>query len=248
MALTLRSLLEEVRQELGRNPSRSTGEQLINEAGERWVNTHGWTYLRQRTQEIQLVSGQEDYRLGVGIRSLGRVLHRPDSVWAPLNLMGFSEFTAYRERYLAGIERPFNPVVSMSWNALEGDEEPRLYLHVFPSGLNERLVVEYDGGWVPLNELDDAVDIPAPLGIHFIEWIRLYARYREFPEQYPLGVVDAFKQTSAFRDAMKVDTQHNGRMLPRLGTAGESYVAARHSPYLERYEAMRHYYERGFGR
>ena len=74
----------------------------------------------------------------------------------------------------------------------------------------------------------------------------MFAMSREFPELFPMGVLDAFKRTSAFRDAQKADAQTNGRLFPKSGRVGEAYDRIR-SPQTSdvRYDAMRYYYERG---
>lgn len=248
MRLTLRDARDVIRQELGRDPAKSTVEALVNEAGERWVNAENWRYLRHRTKEVALEAGVEDYPLGAGIQSIGQVLHRPDTVWAPLKLMEFGAFTAYRERFLAGIERPFNPVATTVWDVKEGDETRTLYLRIFPSGIGERLVVEYRGGWVPLDDLDDAVDMPPPLIVHFRDWLRVYAMHREFPQQYPLGTLDDFMQSASFTDAKTQDSETVGTIPYRGGRTGENYNRMGCGGFSDRYEGLRHYYERGFGR
>jgi hypothetical protein len=246
--LTLRDARDVIREELGRDPAKGTVEALVNEAGERWVNAENWRYLRHRTKEITLEPGVEDYPLGAGIQSIGRVLHRPDTVWAPLELLEFSAFTAHRERFLGGLERPFNPVATTVWDAKATDTGRTLYLRIFPTGIGERIVVEYRGGWLPLDELDDAADLPPPLVVHFRDWLRVYAMHREFPEQYPMGTLDAFMQSSSFVDAQRQDAETAGRIAVRKGAIGEHYGAMKSWGSDYRYEAMRHYYERGFGR
>lgn len=243
MQTTLKALTEEVRQELGRDPSRSSAEDLINEAGARWVNAHRWSYLRQRTQEIALQSGTESYRLGAGVRSVGDTLHRPNTTWAPLRVVTFDEYTRFRERFLAGIERPFHPLAATSWDVKEGDKRRTLYLHVFPTGLTETVVAQLDVGWVPLDDLDDVADVPPPLVPFFIEWVRMYAQHREQPE---VGYYGQFVTGPSFMDAKRLDSQHSGAIRMRPGRAGRYYNEARQPLTGARYEAMRHYYERGF--
>lgn len=246
MDLSLRALGEVVRQELGRPPSRSTAETLINEAGVRWDNAHTWGYQRQRTLKVQLQPGVESYRLGAGVYAVGRVLHRPDTIWAPLPLVDFDAYTREKERYLAGIERPFHPLVTQTWDVREGDDRRYLYLHFFPTTLSEELTVEYVGSWVPLNEQDDTADIPLPLASHFVDWLRFYARTREFPENYPPGSLDQYKRTAAFMDAKTADALNNGRIVARQGRTGDYYQNMRQGRVPRVYDALRRYYERGF--
>ena len=245
MRLTLRSARDTIIEELGRTPSRGTVESLVNEAGERWVNAVNWRYLRQRTLEITTQPGVEDYPLGAGVQSIAKVLYRPDTIWCPIQLREFSAFVAERERFLAGIERPFNPFATTVWDVKPGDEERRLYLRIFPAGIAERIVVEYRAGWLPMDEEDDAADLPGPLVVHFRDWLRIYALHREFPERFPIGTLDAFMQSASFVDAKRQDAETVGRLMPSPGRAGENYNRLSSGRDDIRYEALRTYYERG---
>lgn len=244
MQLTLENACRVVREELGRDPAKSSVEALVNEAGERWVSAENWRYLRNRTESLTLEAGVEDYPLGAGVQSIGRILHRPDSVWAPLELLEFSEFTAYRERYLAGVSNPFNPVATTVWDVKEGDDHKKLYLRIFPARVSERVVVEYRGGWVPMDESDDVADLPPPLVVHFRDWLRIYALHREFPQAHPIGTLDAYMQSASFMEAQRQDAESVGRIMPRCGKIGENYNRTK-GVSRHRYEALRYWSERG---
>lgn len=228
MVLTLATLAEEVRQELGRTPARSTSEALVNEAGEAWVNAHSWKYLRDRRQEISLVVGTEDYRLALGVRDVRGVLHRKNSVWHPIPLIDYESFTTERERFLSEVNNTFTPLATLRWDTLDGDTQPRLYLQVYPATLTETVQVQYQAGWLPLDLADDVADIPPPLEQPFKEWVRRYALGRE---KMPSFSTDAALQTffggpAGYR-AKTVDAQHVNRIVPAPGAVGARMARSR---------------------
>ena len=250
MDLTLGELCKVVEEELGRSPSKGTSEALVNEAGERWVNSENWRYLRRRTQEVTLTPGVEFYRLGAGVHSIGRTIHRPNSVFAPIELKEWDAFTAYKERYLSGIERPYHPVATTLWGVREDaegkrDERRTLYLSIFPASVAETVVLEYRCGWIPLDGLSDTVDMPSPLIVHFRDWVRVYALHREFPESYPMGTLDRFMQSTSFTDAQRKDAESVGQISVRQGNIGDAYQNMKRHVGYGRYKAMQHWSERG---
>ena len=226
MKLTLASLSQAVHEELGRDPSRSSMEALVNEAGEAWVNAWNWTYLRDRSQDIQTEAGVESYKLGLGVRNLSAI-HRPTTAWPPVELVDFDHYESMRSSFFGEQLRSFTPIATLQYGQQADDDRPRLYLLIFPATLAERLVVVFQAGWVPLDEADDVADIPGPLAQPFLQWVRLYANSREFPERYPMGVLDAYKASPAFREAARVDGALHKTIIPRLTGAGAIYARKR---------------------
>lgn len=245
MRLTYPLLAEAVREELAREPSKQTMESLINEAGERWVSIHRWAYLRQAKIDIKLVSGTERYRLPGGVREVGDELFRPNSIWRPIPVVSFDAFTAFRERYLAGIERPYEPLATTVREVQEGDDRPELYLYVFPSSITETVVTQVELGWFPVNAKSDEVYLPDHLGVYFLEFLRVYAMHREFPEQ---SRYEAYMAGLDFREAKRHDARGSGQIQYRGGRASDRYHSQRHSVRRARYDALRHIHERGFMR
>lgn len=223
MKLTLASLSQTVTDELGRDPSRSSMEALINEAGEAWVNAASWTYLRDRSQDIQATTGVGSYRLGLGVRNLMAV-YRPDTAWRPLHLVDYDYFESQRSEFLGDVQWQHEPLVTLQYGQEEGDDRPRLYMRLFPATLNERLTVVYQAGWLPLDKLEDVADIPAPLGQPFVAWLRLFANTREFPERYPLGTLAQWKASPEFMEARRVDGSMHKGVVPRITGTGLYYA------------------------
>lgn len=222
MRLTLDSLRELVQRELDREPGQSTFESLINEAGEAWVNLFEWPYLRQRSQRLQLEAGVESYRLGLGVRSIS-TLYRPDTVYRPIRIVDFTTWTEQKERYLAGLTRLCDPLATVHWDTREGDDEPRLYLSVYPATNTEEVVYEYEGGWLPLDESGDVADIPGPLVQSFREFLRRYASARETDKVTVDQVLDSFMRGPQGMLARRVANEHSGQICPGPGAAGERY-------------------------
>lgn len=221
MVLTLATLSEEVRQELGRTPSRSTLEALVNEAGEAWVNAHPWLYLTDRRQEVSLVVDQEDYQLNLGVRNVNGVLHRKNSVWQPIPIIDYEAFLTERERFLSEIQNTFTPWATLRWDTKTGDTQPRLYLQVYPATLTETVQVQYQAGWLPLNLAEDVADITPPLEQPFKEWVRRYALGREKTPTYSTdAAVQSFFNGPAGYRAKTVDAQHAGMAVPAPGAVG----------------------------
>ncbi len=109
--------------------------------------------------------------------------------------------------------------------------------------LTENVVAQVDAGWLPLDDLDDAADVPPPLVPHFFEWVRMYAMHREQPE---VGFMERYIAGMSFREAKRADSQHTGMIVPRGSRVGDKYRRLKRPATNGRYEAMRHYYERGF--
>lgn len=226
MLLTHERLQSIVHEELGRGPARSTYEQLINEAGEAWVNAHEWRYLRDRSQEIAAVAGVEEYAMGLGVRAV-TALHRPDTVWPSIPIISFDGFERMRQQYLSRIERIQRPIANVRYDAREDDKAPRLYLSIYPVDFTERLVAQYNAGWLPLDGLQDVADIPPPLGTAFTEWLRGYADYQEYRSQRPPDTLDRMRAAHSFRAAKSVDGQASGPIAKQEGGAGAYYNRSR---------------------
>lgn len=224
MRLTLANLSETVFQELGRDPARSTMEALINEAGEAWVNLAEWFYLSERTGELTLTPGTEQYQLALGVRDLHRELYRPDTWYPRLQIVDHETFTMERERYLGDTFRQFDPLVTVGWDTQSTDDRPRLYLSVYPATLSERVVYRYRAGWLPLDQQEDVADIPAPLVQPFLEWVRRYAMAREFDAVGMDQMAAQFMAGPTGVMAKRADARHRGRPIPARGGAGDRYV------------------------
>jgi len=219
MKLTLASLADVVRQELGRDPSRSSVEALVNEAGEAWANAHNWVYLRDRSQDILTEAGVDAYKLGLGVRSVTKV-HRPDSAFRPIPLVDFDYFESERSRFFSAPRYQNEPIATLQWSQEPDDDRPRLYLRLFTGTIAERLRVTYHAGWLPLDGSGDVADVPPPLTQPFVQWLRLYAHSREKPELYPLGSLEAYKASPAMLEARRIDGQiHNGVVPALTGSA-----------------------------
>lgn len=224
--LTLDDLALAVRNEVGRDPSRSTVEALINEAGESWANIHSWAYLRDRSQELELTAGVESYRLGLGVRTVTDI-HRPNSTQWKIRLVDYDYWQAERYEWNAQLGRNFKPIATLRYGQEEGDLEPRLYLDIFPVQATETVRIVFQAGWVPLNNRSDVADIPGPLVPSFREWVRMYALTREKPEQYPPGSLDQFIQSRAIKDAMRIDGGVHKGLTRRLTGPGLHYARKR---------------------
>lgn len=224
--VTLDDLALVVRNEVGRDPSRSTLEALINEAGESWANLHSWAYLRDRSQELELTSGVERYKLGLGVRTVTEI-HRPNSSQWKIHLVDFDYWQAERYEWSAELSRSFRPIATLRWDQLTDDLEPRLYLDIFPVTETETVRIVFQAGWVPLTNGSDVADLPGPLVPAFREWLRMYALTREKPEQYPPGTLDQFMRSRAIMDAMRVDGGVNKGIVPVLTGAGLRHAQKR---------------------
>lgn len=222
MKLTLDSLRDAVGNELRRTPSRSTIEELVNEAGEAWVNSHSWVYLRDRSQVLELQAEVELYRLGLGVRSV-RSIDRVNNPYGPIPIVDFDFLERERNTFQAEARRVRDPIAALQWSQQADDDRPRLYLHVFPAEETESATLIYEAGWLPLDKSDDVADVPPSLGVHFRDWVRFYAMMREFPDKYPPGALDAFRQQHSYQTALKVDGKIHRRIIPAEGGAGERY-------------------------
>ncbi|MEL6716828.1 MAG: hypothetical protein AAFP86_23830, partial [Planctomycetota bacterium] len=236
MKLTLDSLSSIVREQLGKLPSLSSMEALVNEAGESWVDAHSWVYLRDRSQALELTAGVESYRLGLGVRSINSI-DRPSSQYGPIPLVDFDRLERERNSYYGERARRHDPIATLRWDTREGDDRPRLYLEVWPSETTERANVIYQAGWLPLDKKAEVADVPPPLATSFVKWLRLYAQHREVPDEYPMGTMDAFKQGADFMAAKRIDGQVHKRIIPGPGGAQAYYGRKR--------RRSRGFYDRG---
>lgn len=222
MLLTLARLRSDLREEIGRDPARSSMEQLVNEAGEAWVNAHGWRYLRDRSMELQAEAGTESYKLSAGIRSIESI-DRPDTHYTRIPVIDFETWNGEVNRFLSRSQYLQDPIATTRWDARQGDLGPALYLEIFPVTFTERLVVTFHAGWLPLDDEGDVADIPPPLTTAFLHFARMYAMMREFPDAAPLQSLDAILATNVLRRAMSVDGESNGRIVKSEGGAGFYY-------------------------
>ncbi len=188
MVLTLASLVSDVRQQLGRDPSLTSAEALVNEAGEAWVDSHSWKYLTDRTTTIDLVPGQVLYRMPDGIESVGTRIERANSIWHPIKVLSYDDFHAERFRYLSEVGREFTPIATFRYTQQPGDDSPKPYIEIWPDGITETVQVMYRAGWLPMNESDDAVDLPPQLESSFKEFVRRYALGRETASDVADGI------------------------------------------------------------
>lgn len=221
--LTLDDLALVVREELGRDPSRSTAEALVNEAGESWVNAHSWGYLRNRSQDLAVTAGVESYQLGLGVHAIIDI-HRPETPYRDVHLVDFDAWTREKYRYLSDTIWSYEPLATTVFDTRDGDEQPRLYLDVFPVRSTETWRIVYEAGWVPMTDGGDQADLPYFLVPPFREWVRMYALSREKPEQYPMGALDGFMQTRAFKDGQAKDANLNRGIVKRRTGAAQHYA------------------------
>lgn len=219
--LTLRSLTESVRQELGRDPARSSAEELVNEAGAAWVDAHEWQYLRARSLTIDLVPTESRYALPDYVEDVATSLDRPNSVWTPIPIYDFPTFSSEKERYLASIGREFQPIATSYFATQGSDNAYRLFIEIFPAGVTETVSLDYTAGWKPLNKSSDTADVPLPLQRAFREWVRRYASGRE---KQPQMNIDTMHQTffsgPVGMNAMKKDGMVSGALTPRAAASG----------------------------
>lgn len=223
MKLDLASLRKIVREELGRDPGKSTYEDLINEAGEAWVNAAEWSYLRDRFLDLDVTSEVESYRLKLGVRSVIRIL-RPDSIYSrEVVLLDYDAFEAERSRYFARQGRQFNPIAATVHDQREGDDRKRVYLELFPVTITERLRIIVEAGWLPLDNSEDVADLPGSVATAFRGWLRTYALHREKPELYPMGTLEQFRQTGAWVDARRADASLSPKVYQRSSLTERNY-------------------------
>lgn len=234
MLLTLASLVRVATQELGRTPAKSTAEELVNEAGEAWVNAHPWRYLRDRSQDINIVDGQNLYRLPLGVRSVGEFLLRPDSVYQPIPIVNYEAFISEKERWLSEVERQLTPIATTTFKRLpaaengdpsgKDDDRLRFYIELYPANFTERVVVTFNAGWLPLDNASDEADIPPHLSRGFTEWMRRFAMAREKPDTGPMDVAQLqFFEGPVGMEAKRVDGEGAGTIVPTLGGVGKRY-------------------------
>lgn len=228
MQLTLASLTETVRQELGRTPARSTAEELVNEAGEAWVNLHEWRYLQAREGELSLVDGTSLYRLGKGVRAVNTSLRRPNSIDPPIPVLSQQDFFRFKRTWLSEISFQLRQIATTRWTQQEGDAQPYLYIELYPANLNETVYYTFDAGWLPLDNPSDQADIPGPLAHGFVTFIRSYAMAREKPQ---MGTVEQaaanFLAAPIGRSAMTIDGESDGEIIATPGGVGELYRGTR---------------------
>lgn len=228
MVLTLRTLKETVRQELGRDPRRSSGEELVNEAGEAWADAHDWQYLRTQSISVDLVPGTFKYNLETispYALDVGDKLHRPNSVWSPIPVLDWSTFEHASQTFLWDVGREFQPIATIVEEKGASDDRPETYLEVFPSKITETVVLEVTLGWVQVDLEDDFIQVPKALERSFIEFVRRYAMGREKTPQTNVDLeVAQFFAGPLGKAAVRRDGKKSGKIPRKYGRAGQNYA------------------------
>lgn len=218
--LTLQRLKEHVRDMLNRMPSGSNSiELLVNEAGIAWCNMHAWGYLNRRRRLIPFVADQTVYGLGPDLKRIRSLVDPEYPVWQP-ELMQRSEFDEFRER--------LSSVGDYWWSGTVYDDSvdgvPQKVLEVYPAPSRPRdISLIFTGGWLAVDTLDEAIDIPQQLEPAFVEFVRAYSNARE-KRQTMAVAMEELKQNDIIKAAMRSESTELPWLSPTLGNVGHRFL------------------------
>ena len=181
MALSVRRIGEHITHALG-GDSQFEPVEVVNLAGEDWVNIHTWQYLRRRSKSIDLVADQEYVDLGDEVRDI-------ISMYPTNSLTNHVQWTTTEE--INRLRTTVHGTYSGYWaaqgfrkDATTGDLHQIAELWPTPSASSTAyFTLFHTSGWVRVTSDDDKVDLPDWLEPRFIQWCRAYAEGLEDSDQ-----------------------------------------------------------------
>lgn len=213
MTLTVQRLGELAAHALGAQ-SEIEPVELVNMAGEAWVNAHPWQYLNRRSKTLDVTASQGYVDLGDEVRNV--ISMAPSSA-----LSNYVEWTTLEEinRLRTSITGTHSTgywaAVSYRRDATAGELHQIAELWPTPASTSAGyFTLFYQSGWLSVSDDDDKVDLPSWLEPVFIQWVRNYA---EGLEDSDLGQVEQRLEMLLGSQLMQRAMARDGAMLNDLG-------------------------------
>lgn len=219
MTLTLDRLHDHIFDALDREPSSTNSpELLVNEAGVAWCNANGWRYLRRKRKSLELVIGQSIYGLGEDFRELVSIT---DTAYPALGV-DLVTITELEEIRSLAYSAPNAYCATVYDGSVGGVSQSVLELFPVPAAARAFTLI-YRGGWAPVDQQNDTIELPPHLEPPFVEWVRTYAEAREKKLKMP-EVIALCKASPIFQDAAARDGSELPYKMPEMGNVGHRYA------------------------
>ncbi len=212
MALSVQRLGEHIEHALGAAGQFEPVE-VVNLAGEAWVNAHPWAYLERRTKTVSTVADQSYVDVGNEVRNV-IAMYPTDSLTNHLRWSTVGEILL-RRTSITGSYSGYWAALAFRKDATTGDLHQTAELWPTPSTTGtDYFTLAYRSGWLKVTSDNDKVDLPSWLDGVFVQWVRAYAHGLEDED---LGATEqrlqVIRSSQMFLDAQIRD----GAMQPELG-------------------------------
>ena len=204
MAYRVQDVFEQITHELGGKPKGLSPVALVNDAGARLVNMHGWTFLSRPPTTLTLTAGQSYVLLPSGFS--GHI--KLDYTDATQNHVCLTTMAEIQRLRTSTVTSSFTLYCTYSWYVPTG-EAPQQRLEIWPTPATTQtgaLTLWYRVGWQDVSIELDAIPVPPYCRPLFTEIARSVAMGYHNPEE---GTVDArlsrLRGGTTLSDAMAMD-------------------------------------------